>query len=333
MNVNKKKYLPTNDVIFTNLFGLPGNERFLQNFLSGILQKEITSIKLGEESKLLKKHISEKLGILDVRAVLPDGTNVDVEMQNIDYSDMDKRMTFYGSKLYAQRIHEGEPYSTLTPVICIAILNFNFFHDILQYHTIWKMTEQNNFNYTMNEIVYHFIELPKFFAQEINLDDTLSQWLIFIDHTRKEMLEQVKDKNVYVKEAEAAYNSLTEEDEIRIWAEAEEKRKRDYANLLYHVKKETEENKKRAEENKKNAEENKKNAEKNKKNAEENKKNAEENKKNAEELKKERQKIEKRGEKISKIQITQKLLSMNMQLKQISEITGLSEQEIKKLKD
>ena len=111
MNVSKKEkqYLPNNDVIFTNLFGLPGNERFLQNFLSGILQKEITSIKLGEESKLLKKHISEKLGILDVRAVLLDGTNVDVEMQNIDYSDMDKRMTFYGSKLYVQKLHEERP--------------------------------------------------------------------------------------------------------------------------------------------------------------------------------------------------------------------------------
>ena len=59
------------------------------------------------------------------------------------------------------------------------------FKDIKEYHTIWKMTEQNNKNQTLEEQEIHFIELPKFLKSEINLDRKMDQWLVFIDYSRR----------------------------------------------------------------------------------------------------------------------------------------------------
>ena len=224
-----KKYLtPKNDVVFKRLFGKKGNERLIKDFLEAVLSIEIESVDLGLETQLIPDKIDEKLGILDVRVNLSNGMVVDVEMQNVNYKDIPKRMTYYLNQLYIGEISKGKSYNELNKAIAIGILDFNYFEEIKEYHTIWKMTEQNNKDKTLEEQEIHFIELPKFLKSKVDTDKKLDQWLLFIDYSRKELIKMAEEKNEMIKEAKEEYEYLTGEEDLQRIAFLKRKFELDY---------------------------------------------------------------------------------------------------------
>ena len=229
---NKEILTPTNDVIFKRLFGQKGKEKIVKDFLEAILDTEIESVELEKETQLLPAMLDEKIGILDVKVKLSDGTLVDVEMQNVDYGNIEKRMTFYSNQLYNSELKSGRDYNELNKTIAIGILNFEYkkFKNIKDYHSIWKMTEQNNKNETLEEEEIHFIELPKFLKRKMNIDlnKKLHQWLLFIDNPREEMLDIVKEKNENIKEASEAYEYLVGDEAVQRLAFLKRKFELDY---------------------------------------------------------------------------------------------------------
>ena len=158
----EKIMTPRNDLIFKKLFGSVGREAIVKDFLEAILDIQIKSLTLGNETILLPEEIDEKTGILDVRVTLQDGSEIDVEMQNGENSLIIKRSHFYLSRLYQKKIHIGDDYDVLRKAIVIFITGFDVFPKIKEYHTKWLMTEQQNRDMHFDEMELHFIELPKF---------------------------------------------------------------------------------------------------------------------------------------------------------------------------
>lgn len=93
-------------------------------------------------------------------------------------------------------------------------MNFEYFNDIKEYHTVWKMTEQKNKHKKLEDQEIHFIELPKFLKSKVDMNRKLDQWLSFIDYSKKEWVDMAKEKNNMVREAIAAYEYLTATDEV-----------------------------------------------------------------------------------------------------------------------
>ncbi|MBQ9314727.1 MAG: Rpn family recombination-promoting nuclease/putative transposase [Clostridia bacterium] len=189
---------------------------------------------------MLPEIINQKLGILDVKAELLDGTTVDIEMQNVNYHDIEKRMTYYLNQLYVGELAKGKMYNELNKAIAIGILNFDYFKDIEEYHTIWKMTEQHDKTKTIEEQEMHFIELPKFLRSNLNTDRKIDQWLLFIEYSRKELLKMVEDKNEMIKEAVEEYEYLKGDEEVQRIAFLRRKYELDHNNALYHAQKQGE---------------------------------------------------------------------------------------------
>ena len=149
-------------------------------------------------------------------------------MQNINQGNIEKRVTYYLNQLYVSDLKSGKTYNELNKTIAIGILNFDYFKDIKDYHTVWKMTEQHNKDKTLEEQEIHFIELPKFLRSEINLDRKLDQWLAFIDYSRKELVKMAMEKNDKVEEAAAEYEYLTGDEAIQRLAFLRRKWELDY---------------------------------------------------------------------------------------------------------
>ena len=204
----KEGHPPTNDVIFKMVFGQRKNERFLKDLLEGILKVNISSVKTDREI-LLPERFGNKLSTIDISAQLGNGTKINIEMQNTNYHNITKRMTYYLSKLYVRQVKISEEYNSLHKTIAIAIMNFNCFDDIKEYHTVWRMRYDGDGTKKLDEQELHFIELPKFLNGNIDIDDKLAQWLIFINHSRKELLCMAEDKNAMIREAEIEYEYLT----------------------------------------------------------------------------------------------------------------------------
>ena len=90
--------VPQSDVIFKNLFSAKRNEDLLVDFLESILQIKIDKIEAQKEVEPEIHNIEEKQGRLDIKAIVNDELIVDIEMQNIDYKDTEKRAVFYERK-------------------------------------------------------------------------------------------------------------------------------------------------------------------------------------------------------------------------------------------
>ena len=74
----------------------------------------------------------------------------------------------------------------------------------------------------------HFIELPKFLKTKVDTTRKLDQWLLFIDYSRKELIKMAEEKNNQIREAEAQYEYLTGDDNVRRLAFLRRKFELDY---------------------------------------------------------------------------------------------------------
>ena len=76
----------TNDFIFKIVFGKEENKGMLIDLLKGILNINIKEIEVKAEVDLERELIENKEGILDIEAIIDNGTTVDIEMQMQDQS-------------------------------------------------------------------------------------------------------------------------------------------------------------------------------------------------------------------------------------------------------
>ena len=81
----------TNDLVFQRIFGKVGNEEITKHFLEKILRLQIEELSLDLNKRLIGEAIDDKIGRLDVRAKLSDGTNLLIEMQVAKYKSIAER--------------------------------------------------------------------------------------------------------------------------------------------------------------------------------------------------------------------------------------------------
>ena len=222
-----------NDVVFKELFSKRGNEIFLQDFLSDLLNIDIKKIEIQKDSTLNKEIVSEKYGILDIKATLNDNTTVDIEMQVTDYGNMIERALYYSSKLISSQLKSGNDYILLQPVIVVCILNF----DLFPFNEYITETVTVNKKHPDYEVIKHqkfyFIELTKFRNNKYELKDKTEQWLTFIDGINKKGVELAMSKNNVIKKAKEELDYLTGDEKLQRLAELREKALKD-RNSLYN---------------------------------------------------------------------------------------------------
>ena len=83
------------DIVFKRIFAHKGNEEFLIQFLSALLKVNITSIDIMHDIHLEKDIEEDKLGILDVRAIIDKKEIVNIEIHMKGFDKMDKSSKNY----------------------------------------------------------------------------------------------------------------------------------------------------------------------------------------------------------------------------------------------
>lgn len=235
---HKEKLLLTNDFVFKRIFAKKGNESFLKDFLSSLLNIEIKEIEVAQDVMLTKKVKDDKYGVLDIKAKLNNNIEVDIEMQVIDHKNMVERATFYSSKMISDQLMEAEPYEKISPVIVVAILNFDYFK-FEEYITKGIMVAEKHKEEIINDLVTHYyIELPKFRKSKVDLNDKVNQWLTFIDSKDKKRIDEVMSKNEQVEKANEELEMLSADEEARELAEYRESSLREMASAILCGKKE-----------------------------------------------------------------------------------------------
>lgn len=218
-----------NDIIFNTFFSRKGNEDFLIDFLQSLLKIEIVKIKIREEVNLEKLAKTEKGGRLDLQAELNNGIIVNIELQIRNQNNIENRTLLYGAKIISREVKRGTDYKNINQVIMINILDYEMlgFNEYVS-ETVTVLDKHREFE-IINGIKWYFIELPKFRKAHPNMDETLNQWLAFIDDYDKGAIEMAEKKNKTLERARLEMNYLTGDEEIRRLAELREKWEMDEA--------------------------------------------------------------------------------------------------------
>ena len=223
--------VPQNDVIFKNLFSAKRNEDLLVDFLESILQIKIEKIEAQKEVEPEVHNIEEKQGRLDIKATINDEIIVDVEMQNIDYKDTEKRAVFYAGCLIRDSIKTKEAYKIIKDIAIIWILDYELDNENTEYFTETMTVDKKYCKYEIiRGVKYYFIELPKFRRMVTEKPETnIENWLAFVDYKRKELIEMAMNQNEKIRRANEEYEYLTGDEAIKRRTELRERAMRDEA--------------------------------------------------------------------------------------------------------
>lgn len=231
----------TNDLVFQRIFGKVGNENITKAFLEKVLGIEIESLTLDTNKRLIGEGLEDKIGRVDVKAILNNGTKVIIEMQVARYKYMAKRLLYYWSQTYIGDLKRGKEYDILnkTIAILISVEELEETKGIEKYHTKWEIREEENINKKLTEdLEIHVIELSKFKeGQEIRPEDN---WIRALKSKGVDEMKKISELDKQIKEMKEELERITADPELREKYYQREKNLRD---ALSWIKAEREEGK------------------------------------------------------------------------------------------
>ncbi len=163
VNKNMSDITPRVDIAFKKIFGVEENKDLLISLINSIVGREdqVSDVTLLNPYNP-KNFKTDKLSILDIKATNQDGKRFNIEIQISDEADYDKRALFYWAKIYTEQLKVAEDYSKLTKAIGIHILNFTSIPKVKKYHNVFHITEKETGLLYFKDLELHTIELKKF---------------------------------------------------------------------------------------------------------------------------------------------------------------------------
>ena len=221
-NGPSRRFNPLNDFLFYKTMGEKGDEPQLIGFLNAVLvpsgRKPIETLEIIEKKPFVKEILEGKSCTLDVRAVLSDGTKVNIEVQVRNKRNIDRRSLFYWSKLYTEDMKKGQNYRTLPDTIAINIVNYDF-PNKGGVHTRFRLREVSDPSVELTSAMeIHFINMVKWkkLRGKDLAGNPLHRWLAWLDpKSPPELVEEVKNMDGTIAFADERQAFVMSDDEAR----------------------------------------------------------------------------------------------------------------------
>ena len=213
------------------------NEQARIGFLSAFLKLNPAEIRKTEilNTDLRKLHEDEKQGILDVRIMMNNDTEIDIEIQLSALNVWADRALFYLSKMFTEQIRAGQNYNVFKKCVSISILDFDLFKENPGFYSCFHIREDTHgFLYT-DKMEFHVIELPKLPKSLGTQDGDILLWAKFINAEQKEDFDMLAQKNTYIDDAYQQLKVISQDKEKQLEYEAREKAIRDYNQMMYEA--------------------------------------------------------------------------------------------------
>ncbi|MEI0559079.1 Rpn family recombination-promoting nuclease/putative transposase [Brachyspira intermedia] len=211
--MSEKKYINVlNDYFMRYLFSSSDSNLILLDFINSTMldsnMKTFRSVEILNPFNY-KENYDDKETIADVKCITQNGTVVIIEIQLQGNSRFPERILYYWASNYSKLLKHGEKYDALTPVISINLLNFNL-DGSNNIHSCYMIYDTINQRLLTDHLQIHIIELKKFKYNLLKPD--LNCWLKFFTMKEKDnkeaiMSELVKEKPI-MEEVQSRYNNF-----------------------------------------------------------------------------------------------------------------------------
>lgn len=217
---------PKIDFCFKELMEEELVRRGFLSALLGVRPEDIGETELMP-TVLRKPHADDKQGILDVRVMLTDGSQVDIEIQVASYKQWPERSLFYLCKMFCEQIRAGDSYEKMKKCIHVGILDFNLFNDSSEYYSRFHLWEDHRNQMYSDKIEVHILELKKVRENQY-LENPLLNWARFLGSEKREEMETLAEKDVYIDAAYQRLMALSEDERKKLEYDNRMKAIRDY---------------------------------------------------------------------------------------------------------
>ncbi|WP_294160413.1 Rpn family recombination-promoting nuclease/putative transposase [uncultured Selenomonas sp.] len=172
---------PMNDVLFKFIFGKIERKDITVDFLNSVLEPslghKVVDLRFIS-TELIPQSEEEKLSRLDVACELDTGELVDVEVQVVNYNNMQRRTMYYWAGLYLSRLAKGQNYRCLRPVITINILAFKLLPQE-EPHAMYGAYNPKTGDRLTGDFEIHFLEIPKFTNKPVKDMTKMERWMAY----------------------------------------------------------------------------------------------------------------------------------------------------------
>lgn len=203
-------------------------------FLSAVLKIKPEDIKNTQilNTNLRKEQEDDKQGILDVRLLMNDNIEIDIEIQLSALKVWADRSLFYLSKMYVDHISSGQDYKVFKKCVSISILDFDLFRGETEFYSCFHIREDTrHFIYT-DKMEFHVIELTKL-SEKLREDcRDIELWARFINAERREEFDMLAQKDQYIASAYEHLQVISQDKEKRLEYEARQKAILDYNQMM-----------------------------------------------------------------------------------------------------
>jgi predicted transposase/invertase (TIGR01784 family) len=206
----------TSDYVFKAIFGKQSDTTALKGFLQQVLSLPAEEYKkvviVDPETKAEKR--DDKTSILDVKVITTSGHIVEVEIQVQPAPDMKKRVIMYNARMVTEQMMRGQKYEKLKKAINIIVCDHTFIAESAAYHNCFELYDaahQVSFGDTIIEI--HTLELPK--LPKRNDDSGLWEWMRFLRTESPEELQDLARKDPGIAKAVETMREITQDDILR----------------------------------------------------------------------------------------------------------------------
>ena len=225
------------DFVFRTVFTRSPNS--LINLLNAVLgfskEKEIKEITILP-SEIPKERDTDKLSILDIKAIDKKGSLFNVEIQVFPQKDYKARALYYWAKLFTSQIKEGEGYKNLRSTYSINFLDFQLLDSVKGYKSHFMIKEKDITNLVLTDFFQMiFIELPKFQKDLKKVDDIFEIWLYLIRNSTllgDDDMKNLLEKNPAMEETLDILQRISLDPKILSAEEAREKASKDYTSNI-----------------------------------------------------------------------------------------------------
>ncbi len=237
----------TNDFIFRYIFGAEANADILLSLINSVLEAKQLPRAVGIKSANPFLQVTERAqreGILDVRAVDPEGKQFDIEIQVRTQKAYVKRSLYYLSRMYGFQLLRGDKYELLEPCISINILDFVLFPEERAFHHFFTFREYDRHELELSQdISVHYLELPKLLklidspAPSTSLK-MVEKWLYLIkeiDNPEDPMVQTIIKTTPELHRTKEEYDRFVADLKLRYEAEDHEKWLHDQAQYEYEA--------------------------------------------------------------------------------------------------
>ena len=135
-----KKLNPIDDIIFRKM---AENKELCEEILRVFLQDSYLKV-LNNKSQYAITNIDRRSVILDAYCELRDGKRVNIEVQNADNVNHQKRVRYYSSVLTTSLMRKGENFDNVPEVCMIYICNFDVFRENKSLYLIKRVIDGSN---------------------------------------------------------------------------------------------------------------------------------------------------------------------------------------------